>query len=198
MQYICCSTHPKSTEVQDPSRVQKAVFKDGKPPAAAAVHKLVDEKRFSNLRRLVGTIAWTWRTAKKFLQGKTANKAKWEAVPPSGAITVNERDVVFRDSCLAPQEVENFPNTTIDRLVAYKDPSSGLLMCGGRIQTFSEDCKGVPLLSFHAWISSLPAREAHNEGHDGVAGTLLWMRRKAWIIKGIIIAQKVVDKCIVC
>lgn len=118
---------------QDPSRVQKAVFKDGKPPAAAAVHKLVDEKRFSSLRWLVETIAWTWRAAKKFLQGKTGNKAKWEAVPPSGAITVNERDVVFRDLCLAAQEGGNFPNTTINRLVVYKDPSSGLLMCGRRI-----------------------------------------------------------------
>lgn len=185
-------------KAQDPAKVQKTEFKVLKPPAAAAVHRLFDEKRFSNLRRLVGTVAWTWRAAKKFLQGKTGKKEKWEAVPSSGVIAVKEREVVFRDLCLTAQEGVHFPNTTIDRLVVHKEPSSGLLMCGGSIQTFSKDCKGVPLLPFHAWISTLLAREAHSEGHDGVAGTLLWMRKKAWILRGRVIAQKVVDKCIVC
>lgn len=111
---------------------------------------------------------------------------------------VNERDDVFRDLCLAAQEGIHFPNTTTDRLVVYKDQKSGLLMCGGRIQTFREDRGAVPLLPFQAWISTLLAQEAHSEGHDGVAGTLLRMRMKAWIIKGRIIARKVVDKCVVC
>ena len=83
------------------------------------------------------------------------------------------------------------------RLV-FKDQTSGLLMCGGRIQTFRDDHRAVPLLPFQAWISTLLAREAHSEGHDGVAGTLLWMRKRAWVIRGRIIAQKVVDKCVVC
>nr|XP_043874461.1 uncharacterized protein LOC122764226 [Solea senegalensis] len=101
-------------------------------------------------------------------------------------------------SGLAAQEGVHFPNTTTDRLVVYKDQASGLLMCGGRIQTFKEDDRAVPLLPFQAWISTLLAREAHSEGHEGVAGTLLRMRNKAWVIRGRIIAQKVVDKCIVC
>lgn len=92
----------------------------------------------------------------------------------------------------------NFPSTTTDRLVVYKDQISGLLVCGGRVQNFKEDLKAVPLLPFQTWISTLLAREAHNEGHYGVAGTLLRMRKKAWVIRGRIIAQKVVDKCIIC
>ena len=36
------------------------------------------------------------------------------------------------------------------------------------------------------------------KGHDGVAGTILRMRRKAWVIRGRRIAQKVVDNCILC
>ena len=63
------------------------------------------------------------------------------------------------------------------RLV-FKDQTPGLLMCGGRIQTFREDHRAVPLLPFQAWISTLLAREAHSEGHDGLAGTLLRMRRE--------------------
>ena len=47
-----------------------------------------------------------------------------------------------------------------------------------------ETAKQWYLLPYDAWVSKLIAREAHNEGHEGVAGTLLKMRRKAWVIKG--------------
>ena len=78
-------------KAQDPIRVQKTESKFKGPPAVAAVQKLLDERRFSNRRRLVGTIAWTWR-AKQFLRAKTGEKEKWEAVPSSGVSTVNERE----------------------------------------------------------------------------------------------------------
>lgn len=42
------------------------------------------------------------------------------------------------------------------------------------------------------------AREAHNANHEGVAGTLLRMRKKAWVIKGRRLAKKVVDSCVIC
>lgn len=185
-------------KAQHSIRVQEIESKSRRPPAVAAVQKLLDEKRFSSLRRLVGAIAWTWRAAKKFLCAKIGEKEKWEAVQSSGVITVNEREEVFWNLCLSAQEAVHFPNTTTDRLVVYKDQTSGLLMCGGRIQTFKEDQRAVPLLPFQTWISTLLAREAHSEGHDGVAGTLLRMRKKAWVIRGRIIAQKVVDKCVIC
>lgn len=47
-------------------------------------------------------------------------------------------------------------------------------------------------------VSILLAWEAHNKSHDGVAGTLLKMRMKVWVIKGKRITQKVVDGCMVC
>lgn len=52
------------------------------------------------------------------------------------------------------------------------------------------------MLPFHAWISTLLAREAHNEGHDVVAGTAdakesMGHQRKKY-------CPKVVDKCVVC
>ena len=34
--------------------------------------------------------------------------------------------------------------------------------------------------------------------HEGIAGTLLRMRKKAWVIKGRRIAKQVVDSCVVC
>ena len=185
-------------KAHDPIRIQETESKSRRPPAVAAVQKLLDERRFSSLRRLVGTIAWTWRAAKKFLRAKIGDKEKWEAVHSSGVITPDERGDVFRNLCLAAQEGVHFPNTTTDRLVVFKDQTSGLLMCGGRIQTFREDHQAVPLLPFQAWISTFLAREAHSEGHDGVAGTLLRMQKRAWVIRGRIIAQKVVDKCVVC
>lgn len=85
----------------------------------------------------------------------------------------------------------------MDRLVVYKDQGTGLLVCGGRVQSF-KDQAGVPILPYDAWLSTLLAREVHNVGHDGVAGTLLKMRRKAWVIKGRRIAQRVVNGCMFC
>lgn len=99
---------------------------------------------------------------------------------------------------LAAQEGATFPCSTTDRLVVYKDQDSGLLVCGGRVQAFQEAQISVPILPYDAWVSTLLAREAHSEAHDGVAGTLLRMRKKAWVIRGRIIAQKVVDGCMVC
>lgn len=62
------------------------------------------------------------------------------------------------------------------------------------MQIFNEDKVAVPILPFEAWLSTLLARKAHKD-HNGVAGTLLKMRRKAWVVKGQRIAQKVVENC---
>lgn len=58
---------------------------------------------------------------------------------------------------------------TRDRLVVYKDPDSGLLVCGGRVQIFKED---VTEKATEDWLK------------------LLRMRRKACVIRGRRIAQK--------
>lgn len=44
----------------------------------------------------------------------------------------------------------------------------------------------------------LIAREAHNVNHDGAAGTLLRMRKKAWVIQGRRLAKMVIDSCVIC
>lgn len=169
-----------------------------RPPGGTVVQELIDVKRFSNLTRLIKTVALVWRAGKKFLQINKMDKLKWEAVSSAGIITLKEREDAFRDLCLAVQKDVVFSNTTIDRLVVYRDMATGLLVCGGRVQVFQEDFKTVPLLPFDAWIATLLACEAHDEAHDGVAGTLLRMRRKAWVLRGRRVAQKVVDRCIFC
>ena len=139
----------------------------------------MDIKRFSCLTRLVRTIAWIWRAAKRFLGPKrTLNRSKWEAVPLTGVISVRERKDVLRDLFLAAQEGANFPSTTTDRLVVYNEQDSGLVVCGGRVQGFKGDSAAIPLLPCDSWVCTLLARESHSEGHDGVAGILLKMRRK--------------------
>lgn len=73
------------------------------------------------------------------------------------------------------KRVDTFQAQQLTEWFVYKDQASGLLMCGGRIQTLREDHRTVPLLPFQAWLSTLLAQEAHTEGHDKVAGTLLWI-----------------------
>lgn len=63
---------------------------------------------------------------------------------------------------------------------------------------FTEGHAAVPILPFKSWISTLLAREAHNANHEGIAGTLLKMRKKAWVIKGRRLAKRVVDSCVTC
>ena len=50
-----------------------------RPPAGSAIQSLVDIKRFSSLTRLVKTIAWIWRAARRFLgPNRIPNRPKWE------------------------------------------------------------------------------------------------------------------------
>lgn len=56
----------------------------------------------------------------------------------------------------------------------------------------------MPIIPYEAWIAMLIALEAHNANHEGVVGTLLRMRKKAWMIKGRRLAKKVVDSCVIC
>lgn len=89
-----------------------------------------------------------------------------------------------------------FHDTTLNRLAVNKEEETGLLVCGGRIQTFNEEKTAVPILPFESWVSTLIAREAHKANHEEIAGTLLRMRKRAWIVKGRKLAKKVVDSCV--
>lgn len=102
-----------------------------RPPAGSAIQSLVEIKRFGCLTRLVKTITWVFRAAKSFLGlNRTPNRPKSEAVPLIGVISVWERKDVQRDLFLAAQEATNFPSTTTDRRVVYKEQDSGLSVCG--------------------------------------------------------------------
>lgn len=146
-----------------------------------------------------------WRAAERWLERKNQapRQVKWEVKDlekgtKEAVLTVREREDAQRDLFLAAQEDVAFPDTTLNRLVVYKDTDSGLLLCGGRVQALNEDKVAVPILPYHAWISTLLAQEAHRASHEGVAGTLLRMRKKAWVVQGRKLAKKSVDSCVVC
>lgn len=193
--FVAVLTRSQSSK-QAPSHDQKPA---GLGLAGSAVQNLIDVERFSDLSRLLKAVACVWRAAKRFLgPSRTLNRPRWEEVPSSGTISVKERQQALTALFLATQEGAKFPSTTTDRLVAFKEQGTGLLLCGGRVQNFERDHAAVPLLPADSWVSTLLARESHGEAHDGVAGTLLKMRKKAWVIRGRRIAQKAVDACILC
>lgn len=169
----------------------------GRGPEGSVVQSLIDVRRFSDLSKLVKTIAWVWRAAKRFFgPSRTLNRLKWKAIPSSGMITLRERKDALCDLFLAAEEGAKFPNTTTDRLVVFKEQGSGLLVFGRRVQSFEADHVAALLLPCHLWVSTLLARESDGEGHDAVAGTLLKMSRRAWVIRGRTVAQKIVDACL--
>lgn len=96
-------------------------------------------------------------------------------------LTARERENALRYLFPEAQAGETFPVMTLNRLVVYKDEDSGLLVCEGKVQVFDEDKSAVPIVPYRAWITILIAREAHNANHEGVAGTLLKMRKRAWV-----------------
>lgn len=168
-----------------------------KPWGVALVH-LVEPEQFSNLSKLCGTIAWVQRAAESWLRtiNKASSSAKWEV--KCRRLSVEERTAAFQDLALAAQDGVNFQDTTLNRLVVIKDDNSGLLLCGGRVQSWNEDGTAVPLIPFQSWLGTLLAREAHEANHEGVAATLLRTKRKAWVVQGRRIVKKVVNKCITC
>ncbi|KAI2666736.1 Pro-Pol polyprotein [Labeo rohita] len=110
-------------------------------------------------------------------------------------LTVKEQEDALRGLFLAAQEGVTFPDTTLSRLAIYREDSG---LCGGRIQIFNEEKVAVPILPYKAWVSTLLAHEAHNANHKEVAGTLLRIRIKAWVIKDRRLAKKIVDSCVIC
>ncbi|KAI3352112.1 hypothetical protein L3Q82_020927 [Scortum barcoo] len=110
----------------------------------------------------------------------------------------SEYEDAQRDLFLAAQEDAVFHDTTLNRLTVYKDKETGLLVCGGRYQIFNDEKTTVPILPYDSWLSTLLAQGAHNANHEEIAGTLLRMRKKAWVVKGRKVAQKIVDSCVTC
>lgn len=167
-----------------------------RPPAGSAVQNMCNMEHFSDLTQLLKIVAWVWRTAKKFLgRIRTLNNPKWEAVSSGGTISVRKREDALRDILLAAQEGITFPNTTRDRLVVYKDADSGLFAVAE-----CRSLKKIKLSSrsqpYRAWVSTLLARESHGQSHKGLTETLLRIR-KAWVIIGKRITQKVRKLCLV-
>lgn len=181
-----------------------------RPPAGSAVKELINVRKFSSLTKMTRVIAWVWRAAMKWkeLLGKTqsTSKPKWEVLSSEelksrakqAVLTIGEYEDAQRDLFLAAQEGACFQDATLNRLAVYKDTKTGLLVCGGRFQIFDDDKTTVPILPCDAWVSSLLAQEAHNANHEEIAGTLLRMRKKAWVTRGRKLAQKIVDSCVIC
>lgn len=173
-------THPMTSDCLGEVPIRR-------PPAGSVVKLLVDERNFSSLFKLVRVIAWVWRAATRWkMKGSAVSKAKEEAKTRAkqAVLSVGECEDALRDLFLAAQEGVTFHDTTLNRLAVYKENKSGLLLCGGRIQFFNKEETAVPILPYEAWISTLLAQEAHKANHEEVAGTLLRMRKKAWVIRG--------------
>ncbi|XP_062390786.1 uncharacterized protein LOC134078694 [Sardina pilchardus] len=163
--------------------------------SVALVH-LVDPQKFSSQTRLCGTIAWMRRAVGIWLGNSQApGQSKWEARP---YLSVEERATAFKDLALAAQDGVEFRDTTLDRLVVQKEEKTGLLLCGGRIQSWNKDRVAVPLIPCQSWLATLLASEAHEENHEGVASTLLRTRKKAWIMQGRRTVKKVLNNCVTC
>lgn len=158
-------------------------------------------RTFGRLSKLVRVIIWVCRAAKQWLKRRCQSpiQSKWEGTSPKQAVlTIKVHENALKDLFRAAQKGTVFPDTALNRLAVYKDVNSGLLVCGGRTQIFNEDKTAVPVLPFEAWLSILLAQESHKANHEGVAGTLLRMRKKAWVIKGRRLAKKMVDSCVIC
>lgn len=207
-------TRAQSKKISNPGKVDVSVdledsSNEGQGPTSAAERpkrkpwgldlvRFVEPKRFSTLSKLCGTVAWTRRAVESWLnkERQISDPAKWEA--KYSRLSAEERATAFQDLVLAAQDGVEFHDTTLNRLVVFKDVKTGLLLCGGRVQSWNEDGTAVPLIPFQSWLGTLLAREAHGSNHEGVAATLLRTRRKAWVVQGRRTVKKVINECLTC
>lgn len=162
---------------------------------------LVDVGKFSSLSRLARVIGWVWRSVRKWLEIRNKNSSfgKKDIVGISGfVLTVKEREDALNALFLVAQKNTTFPETTLCRLVVSKEENTGLLVCGGRYEAFGKERLTIPLLPMEARVSFLLAHEAHYANHEEIAGTLLRMRKVAWVVKGRRLAKRVVESCVIC
>ena len=192
-------------ESEEKSKAADPALLAGRPPRRWKIKNLLEVRNYSSLSKLVRIIAWIWRAAKKWIEMKSQSrtqeakhKVSLKEKAKQTVLTVREREDALRDLFGEAQEGVAFPDTTLSRLAVYRDVDSELLVCGGRIQLFDEDKTAVPVLPCEAWVSTLLAQEAHKANHEGIAGTLLRMRKKVWVIKDRRIEKQVVDSCVVC
>lgn len=68
---------------------------------------------------------------------------------PQSSLQV-KRAAAFQDLVLAAQNGVEFHDTTLVRLVALKDKNTGLLLCGGRVQSWNEEGAAVPLIPYES------------------------------------------------
>jgi len=168
----------------------------------AAIVNLVKPEKFSSLAKLCGVISWVCRAVNKWLiRGRAVERAEWEAKHSKEkegkpVLDAWELGAAFRELCLAAQRGVVFPESTLNRLVVVREEVSGLLVCFGRARATGES--GVPLVPYRAWVSTLVARESHEANHEGVAGTMLRMRKKAWVVQAQRVARKVGGCCVSC
>ncbi|XP_019738325.1 uncharacterized protein LOC109523554 isoform X2 [Hippocampus comes] len=160
-----------------------------------ALVRFIGPGRFSSLTKLCGTVAWTRRAVEAWLGGNhqtTVNRN------PKPSLTAVERAEAFRCLVLEAQDGAEIRDSTLDRLVVRTDEGTGLLLCGGRIQSWNEGKIAIPLVPMHTRLATLLALEAHEKNHEGVAATLLRTRERAWIIQGRRVVRKVINDCIHC
>lgn len=179
--------------------VMSVAVRQGKWSAQSiiALVDLVESMRFSSLSRLCGVVGWLKRAVDTWLSRRTLTpKAlKWEE---KTYLSVEERAVAFNFLALEAQHGVTFQDSMLDRLVVQREPTIGLLVCGGRVQCLDEDKVVVPLIPFQSWLASLLVKEAHEENHEGIAPTLLRTRKKAWITQGRKLVKKMLNNCITC
>ena len=191
-------TRAQSRKASGPKSADIGAERVKRRPCGVALVRLVEPKRFSSLSMLCGTVAWVRRAAESWLNklNRAPKLEKWEASSPE--LSVEERALAFQDLAISAQDSVNFQDTTLNRLVVTRDVNTGLLRCGGRVQSWNEDGTAVPLIPFKSWLGTLLAREAHEANHEGVAATLLRTRRKAWVVQGRRTVKRVINECITC
>ncbi|XP_052429387.1 uncharacterized protein LOC127970733 [Carassius gibelio] len=158
---------------------------------------LVDVKKFSSLSRLAGVFGWVWRSVRKWLEIRHTNSAfeKGDIVGISGfVLAVKEREDALTAIFLEAQKSTMFPETTLCRLVVFKEENTGLLVCKERYETFEKERLTIPLLPMETRVSLLLANEAHDANHEEIAG----MRKVAWVVKGRRLVKRVVESCVIC
>ncbi|XP_057297885.1 uncharacterized protein LOC130628870 [Hydractinia symbiolongicarpus] len=166
------------------------------------LHDIIDETKFSSLKKLITTIGYVYRFANKLLNRirkrdlSVCNDRELSTQKYKSAF-----DILITNNQRKLRNNQNYFNKLSSALKLFEDEKGDLRVKGrfGENKKLSYDERYPLILSSDSHFTKLLVEDAHEKTfHQGVEAILNMLRMKFWIPKGRRTIKSILRQCIVC
>ena len=155
--------------------------------------QLIDINRFSNLSRLLNSVAYVFRFA-HHKQGMVGCPSADERESALEFLIKQEQEKYFGKEIRYLKEKQQVSHKSQLRTLCPRLDNKGLLRMTSRSNNYEP-----PILPPESPLTQLIIRDCHLKNlHSGAATTLAILRQKFWILRGLQATKKVIRKCVPC